>query len=177
MASAATISMMENTAVDQRMPEAFISHVSERPPSEVSPIYDQDQMYSLLSERAQDSHFMMSMGSSNAWTSPHMIEEEYDIDDDDDMEKPLSDDDDEAVLDYLASMEEPLGAEIDLDDYMISMAHTRITRSIKAEHLSKVWRIDMETAEKTIKTTSQNCNRTKSEGLSRNYARNDKMLR
>jgi hypothetical protein len=52
-----------------------------------------------------------------------------------------------------------------------------MTRSVQAEHLSKVWRIDMETAENTIGITSQNCNRKQTTDLPRNYVTNDKMLR
>jgi hypothetical protein len=178
MASSATISTMEHTMVDTMMPEAFVSSVSNCPSSEVSPIYDPDRLYSLLNERAQESRFMMSVGSTNACASQHLIEDETESsDDDNESQEPLTDDDDEAMRDYLASMDSPLGTDIDLDDYMISASHTRMTRSVQAEHLSKVWQIDMETAEKTIEITSQNCNRTPSTNLSRNYATNDKMLR
>jgi hypothetical protein len=177
MASAASISAAESRNVDRMIPEAFISDASLRPNSEVSPLYDPDRLYSLLSERAQDSHFMMSIGSTNAWTPPHMIDDDEDSTDDDNTQESLDDDDVEAMRDYLSHMDEPLGAKVDLDDFMVSAAHAKMTRSVQAEHLSKVWRIDMETAEKTLEITSQNCNRKPSTELSRNYATNDKMLR
>jgi hypothetical protein len=128
MASSATISTMEHTMVDTMMPEAFVSSVSNCPSSEVSPIYDPDRLYSLLNERAQESRFMMSVGSTNVCASQHLIEDETESsDDDNESQEPLTDDDDEAMRDYLASMDSPLGTDIDLDDYMISASHTRMT--------------------------------------------------
>jgi hypothetical protein len=106
-----------------------------------------------------------------------MIDDDEDSTDDDNTQESLDDDDVEAMRDYLSHMDEPLGAKVDLDDFMVSAAHAKMTRSVQAEHLSKVWRIDMETAEKTLEITSQNCNRKPSTELSRNYATNDKMLR
>ena len=73
--------------------------------------------------------------------------------------------------------EELLSGEINLDDFMVSATDARISKSLQADHLSKVWRIDRETAQKTLNITSQNCVRKPSTNLSRNYATNDKMLR
>jgi hypothetical protein len=97
--------------------------------------------------------------------------------DDNDTQESLDDDDVDAMRDYLSQMDRPLGAGIDLDDFMISASYAKMTRSVQAVHLSKVWRIDMETAERTLEITSQKCNRKPSTELSQNYATNDKMLR
>jgi hypothetical protein len=59
---------------------------------------------------------------------------------------------------------------------MASAVHAKPRRNTTAEHLSKVWRIDLETARKTLDITSQNCGRTDNPELSRNYTTNDKML-
>jgi hypothetical protein len=71
MAFSAVINSAETSAVDRMMPkEAFIcSTRCDSPPSTMSLIYDQDHLSSLLTERAQDSQFMMSIGSTNAWPS------------------------------------------------------------------------------------------------------------
>ena len=47
-----------------------------------------------------------------------------------------------------------IGAEIDLDQLMASAAHTTPRRSTTPEHLSKVWRIDIETAKRTLDITT-----------------------
>jgi hypothetical protein len=70
-----------------------------------------------------------------------------------------------------------IDGEIDLDEIMASATHARATRDISPEHLSKVWRIDLESAKRTIDKTSQHCARTPANDLSRNYPTGDRMLR
>eukprot|EP00957_Ditylum_brightwellii_P057407 4352700-Ditylum_brightwellii.AAC.1 len=60
---------------------------------------------------------------------------------------------------------------------MASATHARQSRGIDAEHLSKVWRINIDTARQTIGTTTQHNTRTEHHTLSRNYVRNNRMLR
>ena len=48
---------------------------------------------------------------------------------------------------------------------------------VTAEHLSKVWRIDIPTAKRTLAVTSQNKIHTDNPDLTRNYSTNDRMLR
>ena len=52
-----------------------------------------------------------------------------------------------------------LTGEADLDsylhDFMASAAHASPRGGVTAEHLSKAWRVDLETAEKTLGITSQ----------------------
>jgi hypothetical protein len=119
---------------------------------------------------------MMSVGATTAWNFKHMIDDD-DSGNDSDDEASQEDDDDAAVREFLADMDDPFSADIDLDKFMVSAVHVKKNRSVQAEHLSKIWRIDLEAAQKTLDITSQNCNRTKSDNLSRNYATNDKMLR
>jgi hypothetical protein len=66
--------------------------------------------------------------------------------------------------------------QLDLDDYMLSSADATNTRGVTAEQLSKVWRIDLPTAAKTIDVTSQRCVRSQGDNLSCNYSTNDRML-
>jgi hypothetical protein len=128
---------------------------------------------------------MMSIGSTNASTQPHLISSDnYDNGDDESHNRESSEgsyEDDagdvEAVQDYLAGMNAPLHGEVGLDEFMVSASHARIKRNVQVEHLSKIWKIDMETASKTLDITSQNVNRKRPADLSRNYATNDKMLR
>lgn len=67
--------------------------------------------------------------------------------------------------------------ELNLDDYMMSSTEATSTKGVSAEHLSKIWRIDLESAKRTINNTSQRCVRPESGHLSRNFSTNDRMLR
>ena len=60
---------------------------------------------------------------------------------------------------------------------MASASHANSRLNTIAEHLSKVWWIDIITASKILDTTPQNYNRTENPYLSQNYSTNDKMLR
>jgi hypothetical protein len=185
MTVSAMISKVEAPAIDRMIPDATISSTTSRHRNEVSPIYDPESLTSLLCERAEDSHFMMSIGSTTAWTQPHLIPcDDSNTDDslDDDQESSEdsikeTDEDLEALREYLAGMDAPLQGDIDLDAFMVSASHAKMKRNVQAEHLSRIWKIDMDTAPKTIDITSQNVDRKRSADLSRNYATNDKMLR
>ena len=65
---------------------------------------------------------------------------------------------------------------IDLDEYMASAAHARDEKGVSAKELSKIWRIDLEAAEKTLGITSQRCKRSGNPTLSHNLNTNDRML-
>jgi hypothetical protein len=73
--------------------------------------------------------------------------------------------------------QDSLKGEVDLDAYMVSAAHKRPKIDVDAEHLSKIWRIDLQTAQRTLEVTSQRRKNTPLESLTRNYSTNDRMLR
>ena len=60
---------------------------------------------------------------------------------------------------------------------MISAVHGGRHQRVKPSALAKIWRIDEDTASKTIDITSQRNVRTDNPKLSRNYGTNDRMLR
>jgi hypothetical protein len=70
-----------------------------------------------------------------------------------------------------------LMGQLDLDEYMFSSTEATNTRGVSAEHLSKVWRIDMPTAARTLEVTSQRYVRAQGDNLNRNYSTSDRMLR
>ena len=72
---------------------------------------------------------------------------------------------------------EGLAGDLDLDEVMASAAHARPRTNVDAQHLSKIWRIDVDTAKRTLDVTSQSKRRTANPKLSRNYATGDRMLR
>ena len=55
---------------------------------------------------------------------------------------------------------------IDLDEIMAIGTHARRLGGIDAEHLSKVWKIDLDSARQTIETTLQKSSRTHDPKLS-----------
>jgi hypothetical protein len=193
MASSATISKLETKIINEKMKDLeplYGLRREERPPWQhvppevddvasvlcsVSTILDPNEMCSRLCEKADVGRFKMSIGSTNVTNSEYLqvetvSETESTSDQEEDTSMGLSDD-------FFDTISDPLLAEIDLDEYMASAAHAKPRRNTTAEHLSKVWRIDLETARKTLDITSQNCGRTDNPELSRNYSTNDRMLR
>src|SRR5687768_1519799 len=67
--------------------------------------------------------------------------------------------------------------EPDLDAHMVSATFAEASKGVSPEHLSKIWRIDHDTAKQTIDTTTQLVKRSVLDHLSRNYSTNNKLLR
>ena len=59
----------------------------------------------------------------------------------------------------------------------IGAAHARRVQGVSAEHLSKVWRISMDEAQRTLDVTSQGQVHTNDPKIAKNYGTNDRMLR
>ena len=71
-----------------------------------------------------------------------------------------------------------------LDEIMISAvhgtfcaAHATQPKGVTAQDLSRLWRIDLETAKRTLEVTTQLQRREDDPSLTRNYKTNDRMLR
>ena len=60
---------------------------------------------------------------------------------------------------------------------MVSAAHASRPKVIDTSHLSKIWRIDIESEKRTLDVTSQYRIRINNPTLSRNFGTNDRMLR
>ena len=58
-----------------------------------------------------------------------------------------------------------------------SAMHTKTPKQVSAELLDNIWRIDPETAKRTIRTTTQLNRQAVNSKLSRNFGTNDQMLR
>ena len=67
--------------------------------------------------------------------------------------------------------------EIDLDDIMVSAVHGGRHQGVKPSELAKIWRIDENTAQKTLYITTQRCIRTYNPTLLRSYSKNGRMFR
>jgi hypothetical protein len=145
----------------------------------VLPLLDDVALYTQLSERLELGNYITSIGSTNA------TGKEYIVDDDDtqatDLSTDISDDDesdeenDDQLLDEI--YEGSIRGEIDLDKYLVSATHAKRHGGVDASHLSKVWKIDVEAAKRTLGVTTQESQRTDNPKLSRNYGTNDRMLR
>ena len=142
----------------------------------VSSILDPDTLCSLLCERGNIGRFQSSIGSTNV-SKTNYLQEDTVVETVSETDSDTEEDDEDPSDDFIRTMDGPLLAEVDFDEFMASAAHAKPRRNTTAEHLSKVWRIDLETAKKTLDITSQNCNRVDNSDLSRNYSTNDKMLR
>ena len=64
----------------------------------------------------------------------------------------------------------------DPDNIFVSAAHAERYQGVKAEHLSKVWIIDIDQVKDTLDITTQKIVRTDNPNLSRKYGTNDCML-
>ena len=108
-----------------------------------------------LEERATIGRFAMSIGSTNICFEDYLFD-------------TMSENKDEPVC---------LG-ELYLDSYFTASAtHAEAPKNISAEQFSKIWRIDLNQAKKTLDGTTQKCKRADDLSLSRNYSTNDRMLR
>ena len=83
--------------------------------------------------------------------------------------------DEDQLLDKI--FEESNEGTLDMDDIMMSAVHAGRHQGVNAKHLAKVWRIDENTAKKTLNITSQRSVRTDNPKLSRNFSTNDRTLR
>jgi len=62
-------------------------------------------------------------------------------------------------------------------DVFASATHAEKPKGVNAELLQKIWRIDEETAKRTIKTTTQLNRQDLNSKLSRNFGTHNRMLR
>jgi hypothetical protein len=143
----------------------------------VSPALDDQTLYGGLAERAKLGKFKASIGSTSALGGEHLT-------DDDSATQPLTDndlsdsdldEDDNQTLDQLH--DSITKGEIDLDEIRISAAHAMKSKGVDPAHLSKIWRIDLKTAERTLEVVLELNKRVDDPTLSRNYGTNDRMLR
>jgi hypothetical protein len=121
----------------------------------VSPILNDETLYDMLHKRAPDLHLTSASDTKSDSNASSISDGE--------------------ALDDLFSV--ATRGEIDLDEVMLSATHAGKTKGVDATHLSKMWRIDLKTAECTLEVTSQSSKRVDNPTLSRNYGTNDRMLR
>jgi hypothetical protein len=89
---------------------------------------------------------------------------------DDDWSDDQSEESEESEEDQWDDME-------DVIDSAMASATARFAAEVSPEHLSKIWLISHEEAQRTLENTSHLLQRTTNPELSRNYGTNDRMLR
>ena len=133
------------------------------------------RLHERLSARATLGRYHMSIGSTNATPSTFLVDAPDVSDSDSDATPPPLPEDNEMFKDV---WDHHQNGTINLDEIMsIGAAHGLRSRGLDASHLSKVWRIDYESAKRTIDITTQHSQRTDNPVLTRNFSTNDRMLR
>jgi hypothetical protein len=136
----------------------------------VSPILNDETIYEMLQNRADLGRFQMSISSTDATPDLHLTSTS-----DTESDSDASSISDGEALDNLFS--EATQGEIDLDEVMLSTTHVGKTRGVDATHLSKMWRIDLKMAGRTLEVTSKSSKRMDIPTLARYYGTNGTMLR
>ena len=133
---------------------------------------DEHQSYQALNMRNEHGQFAMNIGATSIFDQTYLDDgDSQDSSDDDDTSQDNSDDDfDPMELDDDTN-------EVLLDNFMASTAQAGKSRGVDPKHLSKIWRISHEDAQRTIDVTTQMSIQTDDPTLSRNYSTNDMMLR
>lgn len=145
--------------------------------SNISLIYNDATLYHQLRDRWALGSFMSTIGSTDAFKENVLFDFMNDT--------ALPTTNEESISEELLSEEQLMdelfagatSGQIDLDQIMTSSTTAQTSRGVDASHLSKIWKIDIDTAKKTLATTTQHSKRTDNPKLSRNYATNDRMLR
>ena len=133
---------------------------------------DENQLYQALSMRNEHGQFVMNIGATSIFDQIYL---------DDDDSQNTSDDDDTSMDDsedafYPMELDDDTNEAL-LDSLMASTAQAGKSRGVDPKHLSNIWRISHEDAQRTIDVTTQTTIRTDDPVLSRNYSTNDRMLR
>jgi hypothetical protein len=102
-----------------------------------------------MEARARLGKFQTSIGSTNVTNNKYIVDDVTTGSENSSDESSIEDD---LLLDEM--YEASLRGDIDLADIMVNAAHAGRSKGINAEQLAKTWRIDLDTAKRTIDITS-----------------------
>jgi Reverse transcriptase (RNA-dependent DNA polymerase) len=163
MSHALQVSSMEQTIIDHHL-----KHID--PPDDcplplsvelaaISSLYDPFSLSVLFSEHHSAAAFAGSIGSTTITPSVYIVDDDSDE----------SDDNVDTDAEWFLS---------DVDQYFVSSIAAEFSgNKSDATHLSKIWRISLQDAQRTLDVTSKHLRREDPNALSRNYPTNDRMLR
>ena len=119
--------------------------------SGISAIHDPVQMYNKLMDRRNVDTFAATIGSTTIGSNSPYVSE------DDNTVSTFDSDNETVTNNYLIDDFDFDNFEIDLDEIISTSGATIASKpsGVTAEHLSKIWRIDPKTAEKTLDVTTQ----------------------
>ena len=136
-------------------------------------LVDQD-LSRYMCEKERDSQIAASIGSTNTLVSRYISYSEPEDDEPYDDNSTWEDDD----ISFDSSFDlDSVGAQDKVEEFFSHATNASRPHGVTPEHLSKIWRISLEDARRTIDTTTQTSVRTQDPTLSRNYGTNDRMLR
>ena len=138
--------------------------------SSVSSVLVERLLAMRLEERMEHGHEAMAIGSTMAGESEYILDGR----DQEEMIDKISLDGEDSFTSGDINLDET--DTMDLDEFFVSAVQVGKPRGLDAAHLSKVWRISHEEAQRTINVTSQHGQRPTNPSLSQNYATNDRML-
>jgi hypothetical protein len=186
MASALQIGAAEGAAIDRLLPgfdaqgEELEKHQVPFAADEVtrgllgmSPLLSEENLHTRLAAQGRLGRDQMAIGATTVNKLKYLLDDDYHID--------VSEERGEVVVEseegYDQLFQDSVSGKVYLDAYMVSAVHARPKMDVDAEHLSKIWRIDLETAQRTLEVTSQLKEHAPLTTLPRNYSTNDRMLR
>ena len=196
MSASLTIGSIESTIVDEKVSTPFDESASDKEENDlwyhkiprnadevssvmagISPLLCSETLSERLLARAEIGKFQESIGATTALIGAYLVQEE--VEDDSAISDSVESDSEESDVGVLLEqiLDESINGQLDLDAVMASAAHARPRMDVDAEHLSKVWRIDLESAKRTLGVTTQLQKHTTNPSLARNYSTNDRMLR
>ena len=117
----------------------------------VNPLLTDESLYERLNNRNKVSQFQTAIGSTYASKHDHVMPD--DTCTTDDISPDYMCDDEEALLDKI--FEEPKVGTLDLDDIMVSAVHAGRHQGVNAKRLATIWRIDENTATRTLDATEE----------------------
>ena len=129
-------------------------------------IYDTEVMCSKFFKQGDIGRFKALVDSCNVTDKRCLLEEATittaDLTDDKNSlsdDSSIDSDEDTGTDHYFDDWEERIQATLESDWYMASAAHTSLRKNISDDQLSKVWKIDRNSAQRTLDVTSQHCKR------------------
>src|SRR5210317_1924766 len=135
-------------------------------------------LHDRISNQQEISEMKMSIGSCYSYSHRTLIGEH--VDPHPNTGVPKQDDINLGEMNMEEFMEfmvrDEAAGEIDFDDIMASATYAKPSRGTTASHLSKIWKIDMKAAERTVEATTQLKKHSEDPSMSRNFGTNDRML-
>ena len=157
--------------------DCIITHCSHSVLSRISSIYNLILLHDLLLEQRNYGVFAASIGSTNVRSSGNYVLEVTTVDSYDESKSEPDNDDDATISDWDQSLLENFDVYLDTIIADISATILSGPTDVTADHLSKVWRIDANTAELTLDVTTKLLHRSDDPTLSHHYWTGNHMLR